>query len=337
MAKRDAIPPWRRFGRRPAAVLALVLCTAVMVARPQVAAAETPRVVVSILPVHSLVAAVMEGLGAPHLLIRGGASPHDASLRPSDARALSAADLVIWVGPGLETFLEKSLAALAGAARVIALTEASGLRRLGLRPGGAFEPYGAEPSVAEPGGAEPGVAAGAGHEAVNPHLWLDPENAARIVRIAAQALSELDPANAAAYGANAARLEARLDDLDAALRDRLAPVAHVPYVVFHDATAYLEARYGLRAMGAVTVNPAIPPGARRLAALRRRMVETGAACLFAEPRFRPALVAAVIEGTGARAGMLDPLGADIAPGPEAYFALMRALADDLLACLKPAR
>lgn len=339
MATREAITPRRLFGRRPALapvptrvltrvlgrVLGCVLCAAVMVARVQAVAAETPRVVVSILPVHSLVAAVMAGRGAPHLLIRAGASPHDASLRPSDARALSAADLVIWVGPGLETFLEKPLAALAGAARVIALTETPGLRRLGLRAAGAFEPHGRE--------AEPESDAEDGPEAVNPHLWLDPENAARIVRMAAQALSELDPANAAAYGANARRLAAKLDDLDRALGARLAPVTDVPYVVFHDATAYLEARYGLRAMGAVTVNPAVPPGARRLAALRRRMVETGAACLFAEPRFRPALVAAVIEGTGARAGTLDPLGADIAPGPEAYFTLMRALADDLLACL----
>lgn len=336
MAKRDAITPWRLFARRPAPGLALVLvlCTAVLVARAQPAAAETPRVVVSILPVHSLVAAVMEGLGAPHLLIRGGASPHDASLRPSDARALSAADLVIWVGPGLETFLEKPLAALAGAARAIVLTEAPGMRLLAGRPGGAFEAHGTTSGAAKKWR---GHDAEDGHQALNPHLWLDPENAARIVRIAAQALSALDPANAAAYGANAARLEARLDDLDRALRDRLAPVAGVPYVVYHDATAYLEARYGLRAMGALTVNPAVPPGARRLAALRRRMVETGAACLFAEPRFRPALVAAVIEGTGARAGTLDPLGADTAPGPEAYFALMRALADDLVACLKPAR
>ena len=346
MAKRDAITPWRLFARRPAPVLARVLALAVLAVavlappqaaatetpRPQAAAAETPRVVVSILPVHSLVAAVMEGLGAPHLLIRGGASPHDASLRPSDARALSAAELVIWVGPGLETFLEKPLAALAGAARAIMLIEAPGMHLLAGRPGGAFEAQATTYGAAD-GVAADGVAADAGQVALNPHLWLDPENAARIVRLAAQALSELDPANAAAYGANAARLEARLDDLDRALRDRLAPVAPVPYVVFHDATAYFEARYGLRAVGAVTVNPALPPGARRLAALRRRMVETGAACLFAEPRFRPALVAAVIEGTGARAGTLDPLGADIAPGPEAYFALMRALADDLLACL----
>jgi len=347
MATREAITPWRLFGRRstlapvPARVLgrvlarllgrvlACVLCAAVMVARVQAVAAETPRVVVSILPVHSLVAAVMAGRGVPQLLIRAGASPHDASLRPSDARALSAADLVIWVGPDLETFLEKPLAALAGAARAVALGAAPGMRRLGLRAGGAFEPHRRD--------AEPGSDAEDGHEALNPHLWLDPENAARIVRIAAQALSALDPANAAAYGANARRLEAKLDALDRALRARLAPVADVPYVVFHDATGYLEARYGLRAMGAVTVNPAVPPGARRLAALRRRMVETGAACLFAEPRFRPALVAAVIEGTGARAGTLDPLGADIAPGPEAYFALMRALAADLVACLKPAR
>ena len=278
-------------------------------------------VVVSILPLHGLIAAVMEGVGTPRLLIRGGASPHDASLRPSDARALSVARLVVWAGPGLEAFLVKPLPALAGAARVLTLTEAPAMVVLKQRPGGAFEAEaGGELDHDEPGG-------------INPHLWLDPRNAIEIARQAAAALAELDPGNAPRYAANEARLATRLEALDRELAARLGPVAGIPFAVFHDAYPYLEARYSLRALGALTVDPAVPPGAKRLAALRGRLREFGATCVFAEPQFRPAVVAALAEGTGARAATLDPLGATLAPGPEAYFVLMRELADALVGCL----
>ncbi len=327
MAGRWATILGRCSGRRRWRALALGLCAAVA-AGPGRLAAEAPRVVVSIAPVHSLVAGVMAGVGAPTLLIRGGASPHDAGLRPSGARALGAADLIVWVGPALETFLEKPLGALAGAARILTLTEAPGMRLLRLRKGGAFEPH-----TAPAGGQEAGRAGEP--QGRNPHLWLDPRNAMRAVRLTAEILTELDAENGAAYGANAARLVARLDRLDRELRARLAPVKGLPYVVFHDAYAYFEARYGFAAAGAFTVNPAVPPGARRLVELRARMAELGALCVFAEPQFRPAVIAAVVEGTAARAATLDPLGAQIPPGPAAYFRLLRTLADDLLACLNP--
>ncbi|MCH8154546.1 MAG: zinc ABC transporter substrate-binding protein [Proteobacteria bacterium] len=275
------------------------------------------RVVVSVLPLHSLVSGVMAGLGVPKLLVRGASSPHDTRLRPSDARALTRAQVVIWAGPTLESFLIKALEVLARDARVVTLTEEASLRRLP-QPGSA-------PS------------AGQGPGAVDPHLWLDPVNAQAMVAIFAAALAETDPDNAEAYRANATRLAERLDALDAELRGRLAPVRQVPYLVFHDATAYFAARYRLNQVGAFAVNPEIRPGARHLSALRRRIRDEGVACVFIEPQFSPALVEAVTGGTAARVATLDPLGAGLAPGPEAYFALMRALADDLLACLRPAR
>ncbi len=216
---------------------------------------------------------------------------------------------------------------LAKRARVITLVETPGLRRLGLRRGGAFEPHG---SAAGAHGAE----AEREPDGINPHLWLDPANAARIVQLAAAALSDLDPANAAAYGANARSLGERLAALDRELRHRLAPLAGRPFLVFHDAYAYLEARYGLRALGAFAINPAVAPGARRLAELRRRILQTGALCVFAEPQFRPGVVEAVVADTPAQSGVLDPLGAALRPGPEAYFRLMRGLADSLVACLR---
>ena len=295
--------------------LALALSAGIWVGGAAAVAESTGhRVVVSVLPLHSLVAAVMAGTGAPFLLVRGASSPHDASLRPSDARALTRAQVVVWAGPALEVSMIKSVEVLARDARVVTLTAETSLHRLPL-PGAS-----ADAAMA------PGT--------VDPHLWLDPVNAKRMAEIFAAALAETDPDNSAIYRANAARLAARLDALDAELRARLAPVREAPHVVFHDAYAYFEARYGLNRVGAFTVNPEIRPGVRHLSALRDRIREFGVACVFTEPQVNPARVTAMTEGTGVRIASLDPLGATLAPGPEAYFTLMRTLADSLVACLE---
>ena len=290
-----------------------------------------PRVVVSILPLHSLVAGVMAGVGTPRLLVHGAVSAHHYVLRPSDARALSAADLVVWVGPGLESFLAKPLRALAGRARVVALGAEPGIELLRRRLGGA------DPVAVRPGDDSARDDSARYWARLDPHIWLDPRNAKRMVRIFARILGTLDPDHGPSYRANAARLAARLDRLDAALDAALIPVRQVPYVVFHDAYGYLEARYGLRRVAAVTLNPEVKPGARRLAAVRREMIASGVACVFAEPQFKPALVAVLTGGIPGgipvRSAPLDPLGAALAPGPEAYFELMRALSQSLVGCL----
>jgi zinc transport system substrate-binding protein len=100
------------------------------------AAAEPPRVVATIAPIHSLVAGVMEGVAEPELLLAGSVSPHHFQLRPSQARMLDRADAIVWVGPGLETALVRSLEAL-GDARVLALMSIDGVMLLPSRPDGA--------------------------------------------------------------------------------------------------------------------------------------------------------------------------------------------------------
>ena len=167
----------------------------------------------------------------------------------------------------------------------------------------------------------------------DPHLLLDPENAKVIGHAAADVLAELDPSAEALYRANAVALATRLEALTQTLRSQLAPLREVPYLVFHDAYQYFEHRFGLQSAGSIVVQPGQAPGARRLLELRQTIRARNVRCVFEEPQFEPRLVRVIVEGTGARAGTLDPLGAALPAGPGQYEALLHALADSLVACL----
>jgi len=285
------------------------------------AADAPPRAVASIPPIHALVAGVMAGLGTPGLLVPAAGSPHGYSLRPSEARMLTEADIVFRIGPAFEAFLDRPLGALASGARIVDLADAPGMALLPARAGGAW------PASRDHDGGEHGLAR------ADMHVWLDPHNARAMVAAIAAALSAIDPARADAYQTNEARLDARLVALDGRLGAILAPVHDRPYVVFHDAYQYLERRYRLAAVGAVAVSPGRPPGARRVREIRDRIRTLGARCVFTEPQFEPRLAAILVAGSGSQTGVLDPLGVGLAAGEETYFLLMERLARSLADCL----
>ncbi|MGE5475315.1 MAG: zinc ABC transporter substrate-binding protein [Bacteroidales bacterium] len=315
-------------GKPPALSLCAFALCVIALALP--ARAEAPKVMASVQPLHSLVAAVMKGVAEPGLVVSGAQSEHTYALRPSDARALQDARLVVMVDEGYETFLAKPLKARKGGVEVIAMADLAGVHTLPTRRGGTWE----EDDHDAHGGHDHG---GHDHGAIDGHVWLDPANARVLVAAVAERLSALDPEHAAEYRANAAATDARLQALDGSLKARLAPVAGRPFVVFHDAYQYVEKRYGLAAAGSVTVDPDRPPSAKRLAALRDRLKAAGAACVFREPQFPAPVVATLAEASGARVGVLDPQGADIPPGPEQYFTLMTRLGDSLESCLAASR
>ncbi|GAB4394092.1 MAG: hypothetical protein Tsb0032_16070 [Kiloniellaceae bacterium] len=360
-------------------VLGAGLSAGLFLGQPGSAAAEDVTVVTSIKPVHSLVAGVMQGAGSPHLIVQGGSSPHSYSLKPSDAAALQRAKVVVWVGEGLETFLESSIATLAEDAVVVELAEVPGLTRLAYREGGpwaehehdhddehaheehdheehehaehdreehAHEEHDHEEHAHEGHDHEEAHhdeehhaeehhedEQGHAHGEIDMHLWLDPDNAKAMVTAVAAALTQADPAQAELYRSNAAATSGRLDQLAAEIEEDLAPVKDKPFVVFHDAFQYFDARFGLNIVGSVTVDPERKPGAKRLKEIQEKITDLGARCVFAEPQFEPRLLNVVIEGTQAKTGLLDPLGADLADGPDLYFELMRGNAAALKDCL----
>lgn len=302
-------------------------------------AAEALRVVVSIKPLHSLVTGVMAGVGTPKLLLAGGQSPHTYTLKPSDARALQEADVVFWVGPALEGFLAKPIAALPATAKRVSLGAAPGVALLPAREGGAWESHDhaaghSHKHAHDHAPKDKGADDAHSHGGWDMHIWLDPVHAKAMVAAIEEALTAARPAEAATLRANAKAVVARLESLDTSLAADLAPLNGRPYIVHHDAYQYFEARYGLSPVGAITLSPDRPTSAKRVSEIRKTITASGAACVFAEPQFPPAIVETVLAGTPARPGTLDPLGADLAPGPDAYFTLLGNLATALTDCLK---
>jgi zinc transport system substrate-binding protein len=165
------------------------------------------------------------------------------------------------------------------------------------------------------------------------NLWPYPNTPPAWGAVLGGGLRAAYPGRAATYEANAAKVRADLARLDAELAETLAPVRERPFVVFHDAYQYFEDRYGLNAVGSITVDPQRAPGAGRLRDIRAELEERDAACVFAEPQFRTALVETVVEGTDAGTGVLDPLGADLEAGRGQYGQLLRALSASLVECL----
>ncbi|MGV1752860.1 zinc ABC transporter substrate-binding protein ZnuA [Agrobacterium sp. CG674] len=301
-------------------------------------AMAAPNVVVSIKPIHSLVAAVMAGVGEPALIVDGGASPHTYNLKPSNARAIESADVVFWVGDGLEKFLEKPLQSLGSKATVVELDDAKGLEKLPFREGGPFEGHDhgeheGHDHAADDHGSHEHEGHDHGEGEFDMHLWLDPANAKAMAFEIEKTLITADPQNAQAYQQNTKKLIEDLDALDKEIVATVAPIKDKPFIVFHDAYQYFENHYGVKTAGSITVSPESIPGAERIKQIHAKVKELNATCVFAEPQFEPKLVNVVIEGTNAKSATLDPEAATLEAGPDLYFKLMRGIATSLKNCL----
>ena len=331
-----------------------LFATAFLTATAPVAYADI-NVVTSIKPVHSLAASVMQGVATPTLLIAGAGSPHTYALKPSQAKTLQEADVIFWIGHDLEAFLEKPIEAIAANALSVELSQSHELKKLAFREGGAFDSHDHDEHD-EHGHDEHDHDKHDehdhdkhdenghddhdhdkhdenGHGEFDPHFWLDPKNAIAMVAEIQEHLSKIDPANAATYQSNAANISSQLDTLIAEIDAELEPVRNQGYIVFHDAYQYFEHRFGMSAIGSITVSPEVMPGAERISTLQAKVRELGAGCVFSEPQFEPKLVDVITENTQAGKGVLDPLGAGLENGSSLYFDLIRNMAKSLKDCL----
>lgn len=299
------------------------------------------NVVTSIKPIHSLASYVMDGVGKPDVIVDGYNSPHGFNLKPSHAKMIEKADLIIWVGEDLEAFLEKPLNTLAKKSVNVEIMDLKGIKKLKFREKNIFEDHddhghghkekkhddhghkehkehddhGHKKEKHDDHGHE-----GHAHGEHDPHVWLDPMNAKVIIKEIENQLVKLDPDNSSKYKANSKKAQSELDNLTKNIKKDLK--SDLRFVVFHDAYQYFENRFGIKVLGALTVNPDVLPGAEQLSEIREVIEHENVNCLFSEPQFNPAIIKSIAKDTKIKTAVLDPLGATLDKGKTMYVALL---------------
>ena len=315
-----------------------LFCASLVIPVEMVIADQKPiSVVASIKPIHSLVAAVMGDIGTPHLLLEAPSSAHHFTLKPSQARSLQAADIVFWVGPTMEQPLTKALATLAPQAQTLPLIESAGLVLINFdKVTPAHEKHDHEKHDHEKHGHEKhdkhDEHAKHDDHLINPHIWLDPQNAKIMLGVMAARLAKADPKNASAYAANADSMAARLATLETDITSQLASYSAAKFLVLHDAHVYFERRFGLRNYGAITTEPDVMPTASRVKALRDELREHRFDCIFTEPFLGQKAVALIAEGSKVSIGTLDPIASNLPAGAQLYPDLLMSYAKALQSC-----
>ena len=287
--------------------------------------AEPPRVVTDIAPIHSLVAQVMVGIDTPTLTIPAKSSPHNYALRPSQVAALADANIVFIVDTGLTPWIEEKFDTLAPNAKLIVLSEINGTFTLPYRESAEFEDDSHKHEHDHEEADD--------HATIDPHLWLDPKNAVLWLPQIARELAKIDSINGSIYHKNAEAAALALQQLNDTISTKLAGSSNKPFVVFHDGYQYFERRFGLAALGAISLGDASSPSPKRIQSIKTAIEKTNAKCIFSEPQFNKGLIETVTKGLQITVAELDPMGVDHPAGPDLYAALLVGLTGQFHQCL----
>ena len=312
------------------------------------------KVVTSIKPIHSITSYIMDGVGSPDLIVEGYNSPHNFQLKPSHAKMLQNADLVIFVGEGIEEFLEKPLESIAKDAKKFALLEQSGFKKLKFREKNIFEEHDdhddhdkkakkkddhddhddhdhdKEAKKKDDHDDHGHDDHGHGHGEYDPHIWLDPINAKAMIKKITKLLSKMDKENSSTYKSNSKKALKEIDMMVKEIKSEMNK--DLKFVVFHDAYQYFENRFDISVLGALTVNTDVLPGAEQLSEIREVIEHENVNCIFSEPQFNPDIINAIAMDTNVKTGVLDPLGATLEPGKDLYFDLIRNISKSFKGC-----
>ncbi len=178
------------------------------------------RVAVSIPPQRYFVRQIAGDLADISVMLPPGSAPETYAPRPSQLKALKKSDLYFLIGVEFEQAWRARWSRLNPALTFV--DTAAAIKKIPMQPNADA------------------------HEGLDPHIWMSPENVAKMVPIIRDALIAKDPAHAALYRANAARFLKRLDALDRQIRSRLAHLRHRSFIVFHPAFGYFAKSYGLK-------------------------------------------------------------------------------------------
>ncbi|WP_348666509.1 zinc ABC transporter substrate-binding protein ZnuA [Arsenophonus symbiont of Ornithomya chloropus] len=286
------------------------------------------NVITSIRPLGFIASAITHNITDVEILLPDTVSPHHYFLKPSDLKKIKKADLFIWIGPDMESFLRKLLVNFPNEKK-ITLMEESAIKKFLLKSNniallknksvynnGNF--YFSEDNI---------------HSTYNVHIWLSPDIARITAKIIYDRLIILYPTYQNQLDLNLNKFYSELTQTDKYIAKMLKSVVDKEYFVFHDAYNYFEKHYHLSSLGYFTINPIIQPGAKKLYKIRRILTQKNAMCIFIEPQFKANVITTAIKGIDIKMGILDPLGSSIALNKNSYVEFLKVLSHQFKNCL----
>lgn len=304
-------------------ILAFSLFLTVFWNEPVLATKNKIRVLCSFLPLQVFAANVINGRPGIELgvLIPGESGPHDYQLTPGDMRKIASADLFLAVGLALESFLEGPIHNANPGIKVVETGRIKHLIR-----------YAKMDSAALPGGRH--VTGGSHKKAhrhamtFNPHTWVSPLAAVEIVRNIQKALNDLDPEGATQYRVNADGYVRKLISLHKKIARKVKTFPNRKIVTFHDAFDYFSRDHGLQVVAVLEEVAGQKPSAKEMHKIVEVIKSTGAAGVFAEHQFSPALARAISQEAGVPMGCLDPVATGLF-SPDLYESVMKKNLEEL--------
>lgn len=295
-----------------------LLCSGILLF-PLFLVAKT-TIVVSIKPLTFIAAAIADGIADVKTLLPDGASPHNYALKPSDISTIDQADLIIWVGEDLETFLTNILQHINHSKQLDLTQEQTIITQL-YRDS---QPHDEDKQDRHAHGH---------HGEYDMHIWLSPELAKSIALLIHQRLVILLPQQQDKLEQNLTQFIEDITQTEKVMITEFAAIQNKGYFVFHDAYGYFERYFHLKNLGSFTINPAVQPSARKLYQIKQMINQNQVICLFSEPQFSSAMINKLVKNSSVRVGYLDPLGMNVQSSKNSYREFLQQLAKEYMNCL----
>lgn len=251
---------------------------------------------VQVLASFSILADMVENVGGEHAAVTALVGPdsdaHVYSPRPTDARALAEADLVVFNGLQFEGWMERLVEASDYAGPLVVASD--GLASMSEEP----ETPAGDDHEAHQEHDDHGDHDGHDHGDLDPHGWQDLNAGKRYVANIRDGLIEADPDNAEAYEANAERYINEIEATDTEIRALIAEIpAATSVITGHNSFGHFAHAYGLRFLSPQGLSTEADPSAADMAALIEVIRDQEVRALFHENMTSPALLEQLAEET----------------------------------------
>ncbi|PRJ58568.1 zinc ABC transporter substrate-binding protein ZnuA [Haemophilus influenzae] len=329
-------------------LLKISAISAALLSTPMMANAD---VLTSVKPLGFIVSSIAEGVTGTQVLVPAGASPHDYNLKLSDIQKVKSADLVVWIGEDIDSFLDKPISQIERK-KVITIADLADVKPLLSKAhhehfhedGDHDHDHKHEHKHDHKHDHDHDHDHDHKHEhkhdhdhheglTTNWHVWYSPAISKIVAQKVADKLTAQFPDKKALIAQNLSDFNRTLAEQSEKITAQLANVKDKGFYVFHDAYGYFNDAYGLKQTGYFTINPLVAPGAKTLAHIKEEIDEHKVNCLFAEPQFTPKVIESLAQNTKVNVGQLDPIGDKVTLGKNSYATFLQSTADSYMKCL----